>query len=222
MRHLLLVLLAAGALSFTSCTNDQVTRAEGYAHTAHTLLDQAVEHIGALEAQLATARKAAADSGDARIVAVVDQLQGAVTVAKTYLPTLQATAAQADATLAEMKASPDVPWWKVAIGVAVPVLLPLAKAIPGVGPIVGQLGEFAWAAYSTSAQKAQQEAVEARAKAMAQTVAGLDEARKAMGASIWDQHVAPALEAAQDADVKAIVRTDQAKAQAAAALATAA
>lgn len=221
MRHLLLVLLAAGALSFTSCTNDQVTRAEGYAHTAHTLLDQAVAHIGALEQQLAAAKKAAAESGDARIVAIADQMQSAVTVAKTYLPTLQATAAQADTTLAEMKANPDVPWWKIALGVAVPLLLPLAKGIPVVGPAVGQLGELAWSAYSTRAQKAQQEAVEARAKAMAQTVAGLDDARKAMGATLWDQHVAPALEAAQDADVKAIVRTDQAKAQAAAALAAA-
>lgn len=221
MRHLLLVLLAAGALSFTSCTNDQVVRAEGYAHTAHTLLDQAVAHIGALEQQLVAAKKAAAESGDARIVAIADQMQSAVTVAKTYLPTLQATAAQADATLAEMKANPDVPWWKIALGVAVPLLLPLAKGIPVVGPAVGQLGELAWSAYSTRAQKAQQEAVEARAKAMAQTVAGLDDARKAMGATLWDQHVAPALEAAQDADVKAIVRTDQAKAQAAAALAAA-
>jgi hypothetical protein len=195
---LVAVLLTAG------CTNDQVTRAEGYAQTAHTLLDQAVSHVGALEQQLAVARKAAADSGDARIVAVADQLQSAVAVAKTYLPTLQATAAQADATLAQMKASPDVPWWKVAVGIAVPLLLPFAKGIPVVGPAIGQLGELAWAAYSTHDQKAQQAAIEARAKGLAQTVAGIENAKKLMTPDQVES-LHGSLAEAQDSDVKAVV-----------------
>lgn len=222
------ILLAAAigltALLCLGCTNEQLGRAEVYAQTTHTLLGQAQANVAALETQLAAAQKAAAESGDARIVAVVEQLQGAVRVAKTYLPALQVTAQQADNALASLKATgaTDVPWWKVALGVAVPLLLPLAKGIPVVGPAIGQLGELGWSLYTTSQQKAQQAAIEARAKAMEQTVAGLDEARKSLGNTVWDQHVAPALEAAQDADVKAIVKTTQAKALASAALAQAA
>ncbi len=42
--------------------------------------------------------------------------------------------------------------------------------------------------------------------AIKQTVAGLDEARKSMGDTLWDAHVAPALESSQDEAIRTLIR----------------
>lgn len=212
--HILLALVIGLTAQFGlgGCSEQQLGRAESYAGTTHAALDLADQHVDALEQQLALAKKALAESGDTRIAAVVEQLQGAVTVAKASLPALRQAATQADEALAQLKAQAAegvVPWWKVALTIAVPLLLPLAKTIPVVGPVVGQLGELAWAAYATHEQKATQRDTEARAEALAQTVAGIEAAKKKLPSTSIDV-LHSELAQAQDLTVKqtvAVVKT---------------
>ena len=162
------IALILAVLLFAGCSSEQVDRASAFAAAAHAELDQAQGQVDQLKVQLAVAKDSIKDLHSAKADALVAQFEQVVATAEKGLPAIRTAAEAADSAFAQIKASDsgEVPWWKVALGVAIPVLLPFAKAIPGVGPIVGSLGELAWNAYTTADAKARQAKIEAEARAL--------------------------------------------------------
>lgn len=196
---LLAVLLLAG------CTQAQVDRAEAALNVAKdnlAMVEAAEARAMSAEATCAkalAAAKALSDQvGNDATKRIVSEAEAMLAQAKEGLATVH-TGVQvakvgvqgADQAFKSAKAAYEAGGSTVDVLIAI-----LGTAVPAVGGVLLAL------------RKAQ-----TVGKALKQTVCGLDEARASMGDAVWDQHVAPALESAQDAQVKAAIALAQARAK---------
>lgn len=172
MRYTILTILAAALALFTGCTDAELARVQAVAQVSHDTLDAAEAQVESLRAQLGAMREQAAKLGDQHAVDLVTQFEVVVASAEKVLPTLRSAAASADKAVTSIKDAGEgqVPWWKVAVGVAVPILLPLLKNVPVIGLPVSAIGELAWSAYTGSQAKARQARIEAEAAALPEQV----------------------------------------------------
>lgn len=179
----LAILAIAVLLVFSGCSvgdflnrDVDVDHAKAKVADLQALLTATTDQLGQIKGQLAQAKVALEASGSEQAAKVVATLERSAAYVEQTLPTIQAAVTKAQATVNELEVGGKVPLWQVLVGAAVPFLLPLAKGIPGVGPIVGTLGEMAWNAYATAQQRERQAKVEAQAKALPYQVAVTHEA----------------------------------------------
>lgn len=166
IRFVLALLLVPLLFGLVGCTNADLQGARGAAQTTQLVLAAAEGQVAEMRASLAEARQLAAESGDARIAATVGKIEAGLAAAERNLPALREASATAAKTLETLAAAGDgeVPWWKVAIGLAVPLLLPLARNVPAIGPVLGVLGDLIERKLASDAKRAEWERIEARAK----------------------------------------------------------
>jgi len=183
--HLPAVLFLLGALFLASgCTDAQIARAEAAADRAEVILAQAQATVRAAQDAIAAA-KAQPGATEA-----MTKAQASLDVAVAALPALQATAtATRDAAEAAKAAqAAGSSWWQTATAI-------LGTLVLAAGAVAVSIARTAEAT-----------------RAMRQTVSGLDDARDKLGEDRWKAAVAPALDSAQDASTKRVVRTIQAAA----------
>lgn len=190
MKHYLLVAIAACLALCAGCTDAQIARAQQAVDVTTQRLEQAQQAEAAAKTALEAAQ-ALADSTHSV------EAQHAVAVAKAAVDTAsQARLAAVETSKLAAQSLEAVKSAQAAGGGAVDLILAAVGAfLPGAG----------------AALVAIRRAVSA-GMAFKQTVAGLDAARQSMGNTVWDQHVAPHLAAAQDDSVKAAVKQVQAAA----------
>lgn len=203
MRHFIL-LPAAIALLLSGCSEEQVRRAEQLSAQAQARVDQASAAVQLAQQAVDQAQALAKEYGNVSAQRVVEQAQAALAAAAAARDTAQATA---DATTSAAKAARTA---YEAGGSTTSVLIAAGGGLLTAAPAILALVVKLVQSYT----------------AFRQTVKGLDAARDSMQhdpacAAVWDEHIAPALEAAQDNKVKQLVQKTQAKTQAKAALASA-
>lgn len=185
----LLAIMAVLTFSLTGCSQASVDRAQAGVDQAKEILAKAEAAEARVAEAVATAREIAAAIGDERAKELVAKADAALAMAKSGTEAAKIVVATADTGLAAAKAS------QAAGGSTFDMLLAAAGAlIPGAG----------------AAALAIRNAIKS-GRALRQTVAGVEEARKVLGESDWECKVAPALAAAQDESVKALITKIQAK-----------
>jgi hypothetical protein len=163
-----LACLPSSGCSSAGATREDIAQARAIAAAAEEQVAAADGRIAQLEAGILAARQLAEQTGSEQAYATAAALQGMLAQGREQLPAIQAAATRARVAAEQLEAQGDsvVPWWKVGIALLVPVLLPLARGIPVIGPAVGTFGEIAWKFYSTKQQKDAQARIEAEAAAL--------------------------------------------------------
>lgn len=182
--------LAAFCLLLGGCTQAQIDRAQAIDDAAHQRQAQADAALAAAQEALTTAKALAAQVGADKASAALQKAQAALDAAGAFSDATKAAVTTADAGLAAAKSSQ-------AAGES--TLNVLLAFLSGVVPTAGVA--------ATAIVRAIQ-----NGRAFAQTVRGIDAAKTSMGQALFDQHVAPALNTAQDPAVKAKVDALQAQA----------
>lgn len=179
----ILAAILACLLMLGGCSEAQVARAEAAVATSKDILAQAEAAKLKADAALGMARQLAEQIGSEQAKAVVAKAETALATVEASVETARLAVNTAENAATTARAAHD------AGGSTVDVLLAivgtLVPAAAGFIPLVRKL-------LTTG-------------KALAQTVQGVQAARGAIGEEEWKGKVAPALEAAQDADVKAQV-----------------
>lgn len=195
MRYLVLAIIAALALS--SCTDEQIARAQSVVDKTDVQLARANQAVALAEQAVAQAKALSEKLGNEQTQRIVVQAEAALEQVKTARDIAATTDTAVHSALDAAKES------QVAGGSTIGVIGAAATgAIPGI--LAAIAAAMKWISVLRSYR---------------QTVTGLDNAKEALAADptgpaakAWDEHIAPALDAAHDEKTRKLVATIQAKA----------
>jgi hypothetical protein len=189
-------LLAIALLACASCTDEQIARAQAISDQTDAKLARANEAVAKAEQALATAKDLADKLGSEQGQRVVAQAAAALEQVKSAQAIVVTTD---DAVHSALKSAKDS---QAAGGSSVSVIGAAALGfLPGALAAL-KAGLQWWSVL----------------KSYRQTVSGLDKAKESLAADptgvaakAWDDHIAPALDAAHDASTRKLVANIQAK-----------
>ncbi len=178
------MLAIVAVLALCSCTDEQIRIAQTLVDKADATQRQVDQAVETAEKALDIAKKIAAATNSAEAAKAIETATAALQVAREGQASVSDATKTAHLTLDAAKAS------KEAGGSTLDVII--AAALAAAGPL---------GLWANNLRK-----LWAVTKAFKQTVAGVSKGRENMPTEVWDAHMAPALSAAQDEDVRLRVK----------------